>query len=101
MEITFHSSGLHDASIDLEFGGVQGMLTDLFISARFRRRGIGFLALRFVEDYCRRRGIEAPELQVQRANRQAFAFYRRAGFQSVPRMVMGKSRGTVLSKPSK
>jgi hypothetical protein len=43
MDITFHSSGLHDASIDLEFGGVQGMLTDLFISARFRRRGIGFL----------------------------------------------------------
>jgi GNAT superfamily N-acetyltransferase len=71
MDFTFHSSGPRDASIDLEFGGVRGHAYGFFHIRPLSETWIGFLALRFVRDYCRRRGIEALELQVQRANRQA------------------------------
>jgi GNAT superfamily N-acetyltransferase len=75
-------------NFDLEYGGVEGMLTDLYVSKRFRNRGIGSLALYEIEDFCRERGIPNIELQILHRNPHAETFYRKAGFQILPRKVM-------------
>jgi GNAT superfamily N-acetyltransferase len=65
-------------NFDLEYGGVEGMLTDLYVLPRFRMKGIGSLALYEIEDYCRERGIRTIELQI----------YKNAGFHTLARKVM-------------
>lgn len=75
---------------DLEFGGLQGIVTDLFLREKFRGRGLGEQALDCVEEYCRNCGISAVELQVEHANKAAQAFYRKLGFRLLSRIVMGK-----------
>lgn len=75
-------------NFDLEYGGVEGMLTDLYVEKPYRNKGIGSLALFEIEDFCRERGIRAIELQVQHHNRSAQTFYRKAGFRILPRKVM-------------
>ena len=75
---------------DLEFGGRQVGVTDLFIDARFRRKGLGRRVLCELEQYCQREGIKAIELQVIRENRKVVAFYKRLGFHVHDRIPMSK-----------
>jgi GNAT superfamily N-acetyltransferase len=75
-------------NFDLEYGGVEGMLTDVYVEKRFRNHGVGTLALYEVEDFCRERGIRTIELQVLNHNKQAETFYRKASFRILPRKVM-------------
>jgi diamine N-acetyltransferase len=75
---------------DLEFGGMEGIVTDLFVREKYRGRGLGEQALEYVSDYCRTRGISAIELQVEKENTAAQAFYRRLGFRKLSRIVMAK-----------
>jgi len=75
-------------NFDLEYGGVEGMLTDLYVEKRYRNQGIGSLALYEIEDFCRERGVETIELQVLQRNKDAEVFYRKAGFTVLPRKVM-------------
>lgn len=75
-------------NFDLEYGGVEGMLTDLYVSKPYRNRGVGSLALYEIEDFCRERGIRAIELQVLRHNKAAETFYLKAGFQVLQRKVL-------------
>jgi ribosomal protein S18 acetylase RimI-like enzyme len=75
-------------NFDLQYGGIEGMLTDLYVDKHYRNKGIGSLTLFEIEDFCRERGIRAIELQVLHHNRAAEAFYRKAGFHIVPRKVM-------------
>ena len=76
---------------DLEFGGLQGIVTDLYLREGHRGRGLGKQALDGVADYCRSHGISAIELQVEHENKAAQAFYRALGFRKLSRIVMGKS----------
>lgn len=76
---------------DLEFGGLQGIVTDLFLREKYRGRGLGKKAIDCVEEYCRSRGISAIELQVEHENNAAQVFYRKLGFQRLTRIVMGKT----------
>ncbi|MGB8324358.1 MAG: GNAT family N-acetyltransferase [Candidatus Acidiferrum sp.] len=75
-------------NFDLEYGGVEGLLIDLYVEKRFRNRGIGSLALYEVEDFCRERGIRTIELQVTHHNKGAEDFYRKAGFRILERTVL-------------
>jgi GNAT superfamily N-acetyltransferase len=75
-------------SFELEYGGAEGVLRDLFVEKKYRNQGIGSLALYEIEDYCRERGMRAFQLQVPRANKSAEVFYREAGFRELPRRVM-------------
>jgi ribosomal protein S18 acetylase RimI-like enzyme len=75
---------------DLEFGGREGIVTDLFLREKFRGRGIGRHMIGRVEDHCRASGINAVELQVEIENRPAQSFYRKLGFSQLPRLVMSK-----------
>ena|ERR1700760_3827158 len=75
-------------NFDLEYGGVEGMLIDVFVEKTSRNRGIGSLALYEIEDFCRERGIRTIELQVSHHNKGAENFYRRAGFHILERKVL-------------
>jgi ribosomal protein S18 acetylase RimI-like enzyme len=55
---------------------------------KYRGRGLGKRALDAIDDYCRTRGISTVELQVTSENTEALAFYRRIGFEQLPRVVM-------------
>jgi GNAT superfamily N-acetyltransferase len=75
-------------NFDLEYGGIEGMLTEVYVEKRFRNHGVGTLALYEVEDFCRERGIRTLELQMLNHNKHAESFYRKAGFHVLPRKVM-------------
>jgi GNAT superfamily N-acetyltransferase len=75
---------------DLEFGGRLAGLTDLYIEARHRRKGIGRAALQQVEEFCRSCGVNAIELQVTRKNASVLDFYRSIGFEAFDRIPMRK-----------
>ena len=75
---------------DLEFGGYEGLITDLFLREKFRGRGIGRLTIDRVEAHCRAAGISAVELQVEIENTSAQSFYHKLGFSRLPRLVMSK-----------
>jgi len=73
---------------DLEFGGVQGIITDLFIREAYRRQGLGARMISAIVSFCRTNGISAIELQVTRGNRRARDFYHSLGFETLDRLVM-------------
>jgi len=75
-------------NFELEYGGAEGVLRDLFVDKRYRNQGIGSLALYEIEDYCRERGMRGFQLQVPKRNKAAEIFYRKAGFRELPRRVM-------------
>jgi ribosomal protein S18 acetylase RimI-like enzyme len=75
-------------SYDLEFGGREAIITDLFISARYRRRGYGARLLSMIIAYCRRTALYEIELHVTRENRAAMAFYKSFGFLDRRRTVL-------------
>jgi ribosomal protein S18 acetylase RimI-like enzyme len=75
-------------NFDLEFGGFEGLVTDLFVQTAYRARGVGEHALAIVDEYCRSAEIGTVELQVVEDNREAQAFYRKIGFTQLNRIVM-------------
>jgi ribosomal protein S18 acetylase RimI-like enzyme len=74
-------------SYDLEFGGRDSYLTELWIDEAQRGRGAGSAALELVLDAVRARGIRALHLQVRPEN-PARKLYERSGFVASPRVVM-------------
>lgn len=77
-------------SYDVEFGGRQGTVTDFYIIDGYRRLGLGSKTFRFIETACRELGLEALELQVERKNIAAQAFYRKLGFEPHDRIPLSK-----------
>ena len=75
-------------SFDLEFGGREAMITDLFVSARYRRRGLGACLLGAIMKFCRRAALYELELNVTRGDRDALAFYKSLGFRDRKRTVL-------------
>jgi ribosomal protein S18 acetylase RimI-like enzyme len=73
---------------DLEFGGLEGMITELYVEARWRRVGVGRQLIDLARCFCHKSGIDTLELQVSRDNRKARAFYKSLGFCEFDRVVM-------------
>ena len=76
---------------DLEFGGRQATLTELYLEDSSRQRGLGAATLAFIEETLSTLGIQALELQVETDNVEARAFYQRAGFIAHGRIPMSKA----------
>jgi ribosomal protein S18 acetylase RimI-like enzyme len=72
---------------DLEFGGRDAVLTELWIDPPERGRGAASAALRLIAPELRARGVGALHLQVRPEN-PALALYQRSGFVASPRVVM-------------
>lgn len=77
-------------SFDLEFGGPVGIVTDLYLEGLYRGAGIGRKTMQFLERVCRKEGVKALELLVERKNTRAFFFYERRGFRAYDRILMSK-----------
>jgi ribosomal protein S18 acetylase RimI-like enzyme len=75
---------------DLEFGDRQATVTELFVRADCRGGGVGRAAIAYMEAQLRQRGICAYELQVERSNAAARAFYQRLGFEAHDRIPLSK-----------
>ncbi len=75
---------------DLEFGGMDAYLTDLFLVEAERDRGVGSWLLGKVEDAARAAGVKALHLMVAPSNHRAHHVYHRAGFRPSPRLFLTK-----------
>ena len=75
---------------DLEFGGRQATVTDLFLRSEARGLGLGSAVFAGLERFCLEQEVVALELQVEDENTAAQAFYRRLGFESHHRIPMSK-----------
>jgi len=67
----------------------KGIITDIFVGSRYRRKGLGAKPIEAICDYCRANDIDAVELQVTASNRRARSFYRALEFQKADRIPMG------------
>lgn len=74
----------------IEFRGRDAFVDELFVKDAFRGRGLGSAAIRFTEELCRRRGVRALHLEVERENTRAQSVYRRAGFADHDRYLLTK-----------
>jgi GNAT superfamily N-acetyltransferase len=72
----------------LEFGGRSAFLDELYVRPSSRGQGIGSLALRLLQDACRRLGARSLALEVGLENAEAEALYRREGFSTIGRQLM-------------
>jgi ribosomal protein S18 acetylase RimI-like enzyme len=72
---------------DLEFGGRDAYLTELWIDPPARGNGAGRAALALLDPELRARGVQALHLQV-RPDNPALRLYQRSGFVASPRLVM-------------
>ncbi|HEY5927766.1 MAG TPA: GNAT family N-acetyltransferase [Kofleriaceae bacterium] len=72
---------------DLEFGGRDAFLTELWVDERERRRGAGSALLAAIADALRAIDVRALHLQV-RTNNAALRLYERHGFVRSPRVIM-------------
>ena len=79
---------------DLEFGGMDAYLTDLFLVDAERDRGHGTWLLGKVEESARHAGVQALHLMVAPSNHRAHHVYYRAGFRASPRLFLTKLLST-------
>jgi ribosomal protein S18 acetylase RimI-like enzyme len=75
---------------DLEFGGRQATITEIYLDPEHRRSGLGAATFKFLEDFCYTHGVHALELQVEQENIAAQSFYQKLGFQKHDRIPMSK-----------
>lgn len=75
---------------DIEFGGRQATITDLYLRPHARGCGLGKTALQIAEQTCRLLGIHALELQVSEDNLTALHLYEKFGLQKHDRIPMSK-----------
>lgn len=78
---------------DLEFGGKVATVTEFYIVPEYCRIGLGTKAMHFIEKVCRELGIAFLELQVDRDNPEAQAFYKKLGFIFFDRIPLAKRLG--------
>jgi ribosomal protein S18 acetylase RimI-like enzyme len=72
----------------LEFHGRDALLDELFVAEHARGQGIGTTVLELVTAECRRLGVGAVHLEVDRANVKAQRLYRRHGYQDHDRYLL-------------
>jgi ribosomal protein S18 acetylase RimI-like enzyme len=79
-----------------EYRGRDAFIDELFIKPEYRGQGIGSSALDFAEDECKKAGVNALHLEVERDKVRTIELYRRHGFANNDRFLMTKW----LAKPS-
>lgn len=77
---------------DLEFGGREGWLTELWIDADQRTQGAGAAAIEALVPELLVRDVKALHLQV-RGDNPAMRLYERSGFVASPRTIMTRRLG--------
>ena len=78
----------------LESRGTCANLDELFINEANRGQGIGRIAMGFLEDTCKERGVAAMQLEVKKDNPEAASLYEKVGFEILDRDFMLKDIAT-------
>lgn len=78
---------------DLEYGGRDAFLTELFVVAAERGHGVGRQGLAAAEAFATANGAHALHLLVRHDNATARALYDASGYRAEDRVVMTKSLG--------
>lgn len=76
---------------DLEFGGRDSFLTEIYVSPPLRGRGWGRRLLEQVEGVARASGAGAIHLEVRPDNAPAVGLYRRAGYSPTGRTFLSRN----------
>ena len=86
---------------DLEWGGRDAFLTEIYLIPAARGQRIGVRALSLIEDVARAEGAKALHLMVRPENDPAVKLYAGAGYRSPPRTLLSKDlRGQTLRSSS-
>jgi GNAT superfamily N-acetyltransferase len=72
----------------LEFQGRDAFVDELYLRESHRGRGIGKASLQFIEGVCRKEGIKALHLEVERGNTRAQSVYWKAGYRDHDRYLL-------------
>ena len=75
---------------DIEFAGRDAFVTELFVDAAARGRGLGRRILASTLEHLRQSGVNAAHLVVRPENHRARSLYEGVGFQVSPRILMTK-----------
>ena len=75
---------------DLEFGGRDAFVNELYLRESVRGRGLGSKVLEAVESIAKDNGVLALHLMVHPENAPALSLYRRLGFVQTPRIGLTK-----------
>lgn len=77
-------------SFDIEFGGRDAFLCELFVREDHRGSGLGRSMIEIAEQSARDEDVSALHLMVRRANERARGLYEKVGFVEDPRPLMTK-----------
>ena len=77
-------------SFSFEYRGYDAFIDELYIAKEYRRRGIGRLAMEFVEVAAAELGVNAIHLEVTHGNDPAIGLYHRVGYVGNQRHLMTK-----------
>ena len=80
----------------LDIGGTTMLLSHFYLLAEWRGRGLGKMAMAFIEEAARKWGVERIELLVLRKNEAAVGMYARTGFEVAEEVLTRLSNGAVL-----
>jgi ribosomal protein S18 acetylase RimI-like enzyme len=76
---------------DLEWGGRDSFLTEIYLEPLARGQGLGTRMMALIEDEARANGAAAVHLMVRPENEPAVRLYERAGYRSPPRTLLSKA----------
>jgi GNAT superfamily N-acetyltransferase len=77
----------------LEYLGLDAFIDEFYLEPAWRGRGVGLAAVRLAQTACRRLGVRALHLEVERRNRAPQRFYRRARYVEHDRYLMTRLLG--------
>lgn len=73
-----------------EYGGRNAFIDELFLIPEYRQKGIGRLAIDFIEEEASKLGIQTIHLEAERHNTNAIKLYKLKGFSDNGRTLMFK-----------
>lgn len=73
-----------------EHGGRDAFIDELFLKSEFREKGIGKLAMNFIQEEAQRLGIVAVHLEVEQHNESGTKLYRGSGYKANGRILLSK-----------
>lgn len=73
-----------------EYGGRDAFIDELFLKTEFRQKGVGKLAMDFIQDEAAGLGVKAVHLEVEQHNEGGRKLYRQKGFENKGRVLLSK-----------
>jgi GNAT superfamily N-acetyltransferase len=77
-----------------EYGGRDAFIDELFLSDGFRNKGIGTMAMNYVEEQAALLGVKTIHLEVEQHNVKGNKLYLKSGFRNNNRMLLTKKLKT-------